>query len=163
MPGPMPKHGQASRFQIPFEILTTCNPTSFWPFEIQTCADFRSQCIFEHWAPKIPCAINSVYFCIWLFNRKVSKPEQNLKNWPIIRHFRSGFQMAIWKPNTYNPNLFPALECSNHLNTGLVQNCNGRFWSGCQMVDWKRPVYGPKRPDFENTGFWSKLNLLHPY
>ena len=26
----------ASRFQIPFEIRTICNPSSFWPFKIQT-------------------------------------------------------------------------------------------------------------------------------
>ena len=28
--------GWASRFQIPFEIRTICNPTSFWPFKIQS-------------------------------------------------------------------------------------------------------------------------------
>ena len=32
----------ASRFQIPFKIRTICNPTSFWPFKIQTNPDFRS-------------------------------------------------------------------------------------------------------------------------
>ena len=35
-------NGWTSRFQIPFEIQTICNPTSFWPFEIQTRSDFRS-------------------------------------------------------------------------------------------------------------------------
>ena len=32
----------ASEFQIPFEIQTICNPTSFEPFEIQTRSDYRS-------------------------------------------------------------------------------------------------------------------------
>ena len=32
----------ASGFQIPFEIRTICNLTSFWPFKIQTTPDFRS-------------------------------------------------------------------------------------------------------------------------
>ena len=36
-------NGLASVFQIPFEIQTICNPTSFWPFKIQTDSpDFRS-------------------------------------------------------------------------------------------------------------------------
>ena len=35
-------NGLAFRFQIPFKIQTICKPTSFWPFEIQTCVDFRS-------------------------------------------------------------------------------------------------------------------------
>ena len=36
-------NGWAFRFQIPFKIQTMCKPTSFWPFEIQTCPDFRFQ------------------------------------------------------------------------------------------------------------------------
>ena len=35
-------NGWASRFQVPFEIQTICNPTSFGPFKIQTRSDFRS-------------------------------------------------------------------------------------------------------------------------
>ena len=35
-------NGWASRFQIPFNIRTNPNPTSLWPFEIQTNSDFRS-------------------------------------------------------------------------------------------------------------------------
>ena len=35
-------NGWASGFQIPFKIQTICNPTSFWPFKIQTSLDFRS-------------------------------------------------------------------------------------------------------------------------
>ena len=34
--------GQASRFQIPFKIWTICKQSLFWPFEIQTCPNFRS-------------------------------------------------------------------------------------------------------------------------
>ena len=34
--------GHLSGFQIPLEILTICNPTSFRPFKILTCLDFRS-------------------------------------------------------------------------------------------------------------------------
>ena len=34
--------GRASGFQIPFEICTICNQTSFRPFKIQTSSDFRS-------------------------------------------------------------------------------------------------------------------------
>ena len=35
-------NGQASWIQIPFEILTICKPTFFWPLENKTCLDFRS-------------------------------------------------------------------------------------------------------------------------
>ena len=35
-------NGWAFGFQIPFQIRTICNPTSFWPFQIQTSPDFRS-------------------------------------------------------------------------------------------------------------------------
>ena len=35
-------NGWVSGFQIPFKIWTICNPTSFWPFKIQTSPDFRS-------------------------------------------------------------------------------------------------------------------------
>ena len=47
-------NGWASGFQIPFEIQTICNPTSFGPFEIQTRSDFRSPlcivftCVVSH-------------------------------------------------------------------------------------------------------------------
>ena len=37
-------NGWASIFQIPFENQTICNPTSFRPFKIQTCPDFRLEC-----------------------------------------------------------------------------------------------------------------------
>ena len=36
-------NGWAFRFQMPFQIQTICNPTSFGPFEIQTRLDFRYQ------------------------------------------------------------------------------------------------------------------------
>ena len=34
-------NGWAPGLQIPFKIRTICNPTSFWPFKIQTSPDFR--------------------------------------------------------------------------------------------------------------------------
>ena len=37
-------NGWASGFQIPFEIGTIFNPTSFWPFKIQTSSDFNPHC-----------------------------------------------------------------------------------------------------------------------
>ena len=35
-------NGQATGFQVLFEIQTTCKLTSFQPFQIQTCPGFRS-------------------------------------------------------------------------------------------------------------------------
>ena len=37
----------ASGCQIPFEIQTICNSTSFWPFKIQNSPDFRSPLLTE--------------------------------------------------------------------------------------------------------------------
>ena len=38
-------NGWASRFQIPFKIQTICNPTSFWPFKIQTLKRLDFECV----------------------------------------------------------------------------------------------------------------------
>ena len=43
-------NGWASKFQIPFEIRNICNPTSFRPFKIQTCTDFRSPLYLLIWS-----------------------------------------------------------------------------------------------------------------
>ena len=42
----------ASRYQIPFKIWTICDPTSFWPFKIQTSTDFRSHLSLVQFLPE---------------------------------------------------------------------------------------------------------------
>ena len=41
-------NGRDSVFQIPFETWIVGNPTSFWPFEIQTSLDFRSPLYYNY-------------------------------------------------------------------------------------------------------------------
>ena len=72
-------------FQIPFEIGTICNPTSFWPFEIQTNPDFRSllytnyQCIWMSIFKIMSCH----YFQIWLIEA-TEKVSIRFENWKKI-------------------------------------------------------------------------------
>ena len=44
-------NGWAYKFQIPFEILSICKPTSFWPIKIQTSPNFRSHCKLNRLLP----------------------------------------------------------------------------------------------------------------
>ena len=58
---------------------------------------------------------------------------------------------------------------SNHLNTGLIWNLNGRFVSGCQIEmvvwkpNWKKPVDGPKCLVFEWSAKSGDLSIWIPY
>ena len=57
----------ASRFQSPMEIQTICNPSSFWPFEIQTSPDLRSHCTkLFHYSDS--CSIRVAIMITWILS-----------------------------------------------------------------------------------------------
>ena len=49
--------GRASRFLIPFEIRTICNPAFFRPFKIQTSLDFRSPTVIKLFTGNLKSAL----------------------------------------------------------------------------------------------------------
>ena len=74
-------NGWTSRFQT-FKIWTICNPTSLWPFKIQTSQDFRS--------PLYPIGLVFIGFkCVMLSNVLFWKA---FKNWTFRTFFVENVQ-----------------------------------------------------------------------
>ena len=148
-------NGWASWFQIPFKIPTICNPTSFWPFKIQTSLGFRSPlCLFS---------LSSNETCL------VKKHEKNIsKIWicwivPVWHHWtdsskehqrpRWSTPLAGWGKSEN----IPTPEVSSLARSGLLatdESFSRTRWSRPERLG-RRRTWGTTRPWWNlHSGGW---------
>ena len=91
-------NGWASVFQIPFEICTIWNPTSFWPFKIQTSREFRSPLYLQ-----CRSIFNSILPDCWSVLESVAKLQHQQQ---ILKKYKKYFKLGIRILTLRNPKIF---------------------------------------------------------